>query len=283
MPILSHHSKAALAGAWILAAGLIGVMGNVISMGAGTLLLGFGLLPPLIIILRGNAEARRHRTGQLTAEWTGRRWCANEHDFGPSWRYIQGMKCLRPAGLALALLVYASAAGAQTTAAADPPDFRVQIWGTIAADFNARIEEYLNLRRTLEQGLPPLIVTDDPAEILRAELALAKRIQAARAGARQGDIFTREIRADFRRVLRLETDQPTRAAIMDENPGAFSSRINRIYPKEHSVSTVPANILAALPRLPDDIQYRFLGPNLVLHDIRANIILDRLPCAIRCD
>ena len=46
---------------------------------------------------------------------------------------------------------------------------------------------------------------------------------------------------------------------------------------------LPANILAALPRLPDDIQYRFLGPHLVLHDIRANIILDRLPCAIRCD
>jgi len=63
MPILSHHSKAALAGIWILAAGLIGVMGNVTSMGAGALLLGFGLLPPLIIILRGNAVAGPHRTG----------------------------------------------------------------------------------------------------------------------------------------------------------------------------------------------------------------------------
>ena len=192
------------------------------------------------------------------------------------------MKCLRPAAFAVALLVCASAE-AQTTSAVSPPDFRVQIFGTVAADFSARIEEYLNLRRMLEQGLPPLTVTDDPAEILRAELALARRIQAARAGARQGDIFTREIRADFRRVLLLETDSWTRAAIMDENPGAFSSRINRTYPKERSVSTVPANILAALPRLPDDIQYRFLGPHLVLHDIRANIILDRLPCAIRCD
>jgi hypothetical protein len=192
------------------------------------------------------------------------------------------MKYLRQAAVAVALLACASAGDAQTTTTANP-DFRVQIWGDIAAEFSARIDEYLNLRHTLEQGLPPLTVTDDPADIIRAELALATRIQAARAGARQGDIFTREIRADFRRVLRLETDQPTRAAIMDENPGAFSSRINRIYPKEHPVSTVPANILAALPRLPDDIQYRFLGPHLVLHDIRANIILDRLPCAIRCD
>ena len=193
------------------------------------------------------------------------------------------MKYLRPAALAVALLVGASAGEAQTTTAAGPPDFRVQIWGDISADFIARIEEYLTLRRGLEQGLPPLTVTDNPAEILHAELALATRIRAARAGARQGDIFTREIRADFRRVLLLETDSWTRAAIMDENPGSFSSRINRTYPKEHSVSTVPANILAALPRLPDDIQYRFLGPHLVLHDIRANMILDRIPCAIRCD
>ena len=193
------------------------------------------------------------------------------------------MKYLRPAALGVALLVCATIGDAQTTTGANQADFRVQIWGTIASDFSARIDEYLNLRRMLEQGLPPLTVTDDPAEILRAELALARRIQAARAGARQGDIFTREIREDFRRVLRLETDQPTRARIMDENPGAFSSRINRIYGKEHPLSTVPANILAALPRLPDDIQYRFLGPNLVLHDTRANIILDRIPCAIRCD
>jgi len=57
MPMLSHHSKAALAGVWILAAGLIGVMGNVTSMSVGALILGVGLLPPLIIILRGNAVA----------------------------------------------------------------------------------------------------------------------------------------------------------------------------------------------------------------------------------
>ena len=63
MLTLSHRSKAALAGVWILVAGLIGVMANVTSMGAGALLLGIGLLPPLIIILRGNAVAGRHRTG----------------------------------------------------------------------------------------------------------------------------------------------------------------------------------------------------------------------------
>src|SRR5687767_14418007 len=195
------------------------------------------------------------------------------------------MKRLRWDVLAAALLVSACAAYAQTPvpgAAGDSPTFRVQIWGDIAADFNARIELYLELRRSLEKGLPPLTVTEDPADIWRAEIALARRIRVARAAARAGDFFTPDIRAEVRKVMVAVTDVRTRVAIMDENPGAFSTRINGTYPKERPVSTVPANILALLPRLPDDIQYRFLGPHLVLHDIRANVILDRLPCAIRC-
>ena len=58
------------------------------------------------------------------------------------------------------------------------------------------------------------------------------------------------------------------------------------YPNEKPLSTVPRNILAALPRLPDDIQYRFLGRHLILRDTRANVILDRIPYAIQrrdCD
>ena len=72
------------------------------------------------------------------------------------------------------------------------------------------------------------------------------------------------------------------ATIMDDNPGVFSRRINRSYPKKRPLSTVPPGILAVLPTLPADIQYRFVGRDLILHDTRANIILDRLPYAIQC-
>jgi hypothetical protein len=164
----------------------------------------------------------------------------------------------------------------------DTPDFSVQVFGYIEADFTARVDSYLDLRHKLEEGLPPLTVTDDPAEIGRAEVALAKRIREAREGAKQGEIFTPAIGAEFRRVLVLEMTASTRAAIREDNPGSFSHRINGTYPKENPVSTVPANILALLPRLPDDIQYRFLGRHLVLHDTRANIILDRIRCVIPC-
>jgi hypothetical protein len=186
------------------------------------------------------------------------------------------------ATFATLILLFIPPAHAQAPAGPQP-DFRVQVFGSIIADFSARIDSYLTLRATLEQGLPPLIVTDNPAQIREAEKALARRIRRARADARRGDIFTQEIRTEFRRVLRLEMDADTRWVIMDDNPGSFSHRINGDYPRERALSTVPANVLALLPRLPDDIQYRFLGPDLVLHDTRANVILDRLACAIRCD
>ena len=164
----------------------------------------------------------------------------------------------------------------------ETPDFRVQVWGFIVADFSARVASYVELRRTLEQGLPGLTVTDDPGDFMRAELALAHRIRAARDGAKQGDIFTPAISLEFKRVLRLAVDANIRAAIMDDNPGEFSIRINGPYPKSRPHSTVPPRILSQLPSLPDDVEYRFLGRHLILYDRRANVILDRIRHAIRC-
>ena len=191
---------------------------------------------------------------------------------------------LKLTSLAAALVTLITFVGyAQTSTSKqdrDPPDFRVQVWGYIMADFSTRVWDYFELRNELARGLPALTVTDDPAEIRRAIHALAKRIRVARAEAKQGDIFTPAISVEFRKVLIIETNADTWAAIMDDNPGEFSNQINGTYPEDKPLSTVPPNILAVLPRLPDDIQYRFLGRHLILLDTRANLILDRMPCAI---
>ena len=160
------------------------------------------------------------------------------------------------------------------------PDFTVQVWGQVVADFNTRVSSYLELRSRLEKELPPPAITDDPAQIRGAERALARKIRAARDGAKQGEIFTPTISVEFKKALRLEISSNTRETLMDDNPGSFSHAINGAYPKGTPLSTVPINILAALPKLPDDIEYRFLGRHLVLHDTRANMILDRIPCAV---
>jgi len=162
-------------------------------------------------------------------------------------------------------------------------DFRIQVWGVAAADFDARMLIYADMRADLQHGLPQLRLTDDPRQILHAEHALAKRIRAVRSGAHNGDIFTPEISSAFKRALVLETRPSTCASILDDNPGSFSYSINDTYPKRRPLSTVPAGILTLLPRLPVDVEYRFLGQHLILHDTRANVILDRILDAIECN
>ena len=110
------------------------------------------------------------------------------------------------------------------------PTFRVQVWGYIVADFSTRVKNYFELRSTLEEGLPPMRVTEDPSEIRRAQRALAKKIQAARHGAQEGDIFSPVISVEFKEVLALKMNAKTWAVIMDDNPGEFSHEINGIYP-----------------------------------------------------
>lgn len=181
------------------------------------------------------------------------------------------------------VLTSASLAQTPSTPQPDPqPTFRVEVWGYIVADFSARVQNYFDLRSQLQEGLPPLRVTDDVAEIRRVRRALARKIQAARHGAHEGDIFSPAISREFKQMLALEMNAKAWAVIMDDNPGEFPSEINGIYPDGQPYSTVPGTILAALPALPDDVEYRFLGRHLILLDVRANVILDRIPYAIRC-
>jgi len=185
---------------------------------------------------------------------------------------------------AIVVALLSTRADAQTPApqTRETADFNVQVLGVAVADFDARMLIYAELRAYLLQGLPPLRLTDDPNEILRAEHALAKRIRAVRYGAHGGEIFTPEIAAAFRHALILEARPSTCASLLDDNPGNFSYSINDTYPKGRTLSTVPPGILILLPRLPADVEYRFLGHNLILHDARANVILDRIRDAIDC-
>src|SRR5690349_6333112 len=114
----------------------------------------------------------------------------------------------RHALVAPALVVAFSVVGFSQTPPAQQdrltPDFRVEVWGEIVADFRARVSAYADLRAKLEQGLPPLRVSDNPAEIRKASLALAAAIRAARAKAKQGDIFTPPVTLEFKKALRVE-------------------------------------------------------------------------------
>jgi hypothetical protein len=47
-----------------------------------------------------------------------------------------------------------------------------------------------------------------------------------------------------------------------------------------STGATPHVLLEALPELPDELQYRFVGLDLILLDVDANLIVDILPAAV---
>ena len=193
----------------------------------------------------------------------------------------------------VSLILMAMMLGVAQSAPLQPPsqqqpqlpviEFTVEVLGTTLSEFTAKMDAYAALRQSLQKGLPTLRLTDNPAEILNAERLLAAQIRKARAGEGRGDIFTEPIRRGFKQLLRPVANAGICEAIRDDNPREFQYPVNAEYPKDKPLSTVPPSILAVLPRLPEDVWYRFLGRDLILHDSRANIILDRIDDAIRCD
>lgn len=168
------------------------------------------------------------------------------------------------------ILASAPAVAAQTQL----PEVRIEVH-VVADDFATLIGRYAALRDQLQVGLPILAMTDNVADIRTAERALARRIRVAR-GPAQGSFFTLPVAAEIRRALLLALTPQAIASILDENPGRFAYRINGEYPKNRRLSTMPGGVLLALPELPPDLYYRFVGDYLILHDSRANIILDRM-------
>ena len=168
---------------------------------------------------------------------------------------------------------------------ATEPDFTIVVQGTFdaetTAEFNRRLQDYVALRSRLEVGLPPLVVTDNPDEIEHFEHSLARRIDDAR-GSRRGQLFAPAMEGQLKRMLVIQADATTIAAIMDDGPGEFDIDINETYSKKRSLGTMPPKLLLQLPELPRDLYYRFVGRHLILYDGRANIIVDEIPYALQC-
>jgi len=161
----------------------------------------------------------------------------------------------------------------------------------VLAEFNRRVHGYIEVRRDVELTVPPLGTTSDPIELRRATDRLAMAVRTERQDARQGDIFTPEISAMFRRAIegncRGEYVELL-GLIYEELEGPLPpAAVNARWPYTTALPTMPPDLLVALPPLPRELQYRFMHRDLVLHDIDANLIVDfvvdAIPSAVRTD
>jgi hypothetical protein len=185
------------------------------------------------------------------------------------------------------VLLFASAVGLSAVLLAQEPvpDYRVVVRGhfdpATLATFNKQVQDYAGLRSRLEKGLPPLQVTENADEIEAFERALRRRIREARRS-QDRHIFPPAMRRQIRWLLVTQADPSTIAAMMEDNPGEFEVEPNQTYSKERPLATMPPKILLLLPDLPRDLEYRFVGRHLILLDVKANMIIDDIPYALRC-
>ena len=162
----------------------------------------------------------------------------------------------------------------------------------VLADFQKRIDAYMQIHKQAAKDAPPLKETNDPAQIKHAQEALAARIRAARADAKPGDILTPDARNKFRRLMYPVVKGPTGREIKEEltedvkekdegPPTKVAMKVNATYPEGAPLPTTPPQVLLNLPRLPEELEYRIIDKNLIIRDVQANIIVDYLLNAIQ--
>jgi hypothetical protein len=176
-----------------------------------------------------------------------------------------------PALIAACLSISPVAVGGQT-AAANPTAVSL-------AEFTKRVNEYAALHKQMAGKFGELDETKSPAEIATREKTLGEAIRAARPNAQQGDLFTQDVSAIFKKLIQQERRHRSpvvreqRKDAQEEVP-AFKPQVNQVYPTTFPLATFPPTLLKVLPPLPKEVEYRLVAGHLILRDTEANLIVD---------
>lgn len=154
----------------------------------------------------------------------------------------------------------------------------------VIPDFTTRAKEYASQREKLERSIPALPKKATPEQIESHKAALLKAVQADRQGLKQGHIFTVEnadaIRAIVKREFQGAEKTRLRTAVFEAENKAVPVRVNVAYPPSQEQLEMPPALLLALPELPKQLRYRFVGQNLLLVDRENFLIVDFMTNAL---
>jgi hypothetical protein len=172
------------------------------------------------------------------------------------------------------------------------PPLRDPTWAQQPADaavverFHIAVNQYVSLHRQFERYLPPPLDFTDPREAERSMRAMAEALRRARPLALEGNIFRGGIAISIREALAFavhRADPKCQRALGDvlavPQLSVWSETVNDVFPWAMS-RILPTCIEDALPVLPVELQYRIVGPDLVLIDLHANLIVDILRDAL---
>ncbi|HEX6126417.1 MAG TPA: hypothetical protein VFZ23_13665 [Pyrinomonadaceae bacterium] len=154
----------------------------------------------------------------------------------------------------------------------------------IGSEFEARIRQYTAQREALEDTLPALPKKATAEQIAAHKAALLKKVLADRKGAVRGEIFTPEAESMIRAIIAgYYTGRDAvelRKEVAEAENKTVPIKVNAIYPEAAELLEMPPPLLMALPDLPKQVRYRFVGTNLLIVDRENHLIVDYMTNAL---
>ena len=180
--------------------------------------------------------------------------------------------------LSLVALLIAGVAAAPIAAQKKSEEPRVNADAAAIADFMKRVDAYVALHNKVESMLQEPSIDGRPEAVVEHQREFARLMQKERPYAQAGDIMTKPMRNVVRRLLasvfRGPNGREIKRSILDEYTANAVLRVNSPYPDSMAFSSVPTAILQGLPKLPDALAYRFVGPRLILLDPHGRLVVD---------
>lgn len=187
--------------------------------------------------------------------------------------------------LIISLSVFAAAAQTtkqpaklSSTMSADPQK------DAIGAEFATRAKAYVAAREKIDSALPPMPKQATAEQIEEHKTSLLTAVQKARKGERQGNIFTPAASAMIRSIINNEFKgqdrEYLRKKVYEAENKNVKVAVNTAYPEAAEQLEMPPNLLLALPQLPKQVRYRFVGTYLLLVDRENNLIIDYMTDAL---
>jgi hypothetical protein len=150
--------------------------------------------------------------------------------------------------------------------------------------FQDRVRQYMQLHEQAVKKLPKPSKESKPDKIEIYQEGLAELIRGSRVNAKQGEIFTPDIAAHIRSVIKSEFKgarlKELRSTVTGADTPVTTVRVNYPYPETKELVEMPPTLLLKLPELPKQLGYHYAGRRLLLIDREARIIVDYLTDAL---
>jgi hypothetical protein len=154
----------------------------------------------------------------------------------------------------------------------------------VFADFKDRVRGYTENRETIESDMPALSKQATAEAIAAHKAALLKNVLAARKGAVRGQIFTPEAEKAIRTIIATHysgrDSMELRKEVAEAENKTVPVKVNAVYPEAAELLEMPPKLLLALPELPKQVRYRFVGNNLLIVDRENHLIVDYMTNAL---